>query len=370
MSHGTIPRIDPRRPWVVGPSGLKRIVLGAETGERGQLAPEASHGAQVLPLRLQGAAERYSLVVLHSDRGAVDEAGRQAIAAAALLADSKTAVLVLVLGSCHDELSAVGADVVLSAPAFDTQHFAPEGRLALIQAVVTRYAPVQLVMPDRGADAELGRLLATRQRWSVATDVVEVAEGLVRRLLPGARFAVAAMPFVLMLARNAVETRLPWRGQGEVQSLPAFTSPPERIRDLGVSSSAPDNLDLEEADAILSAGNGMRDMAGFQQLASLLGAATGASRVAVDDGRFPRSKQVGATGKTVQSSLYMAIGISGAVQHLQGIKECRHVVAINLDESAPIVKRANLSVIADSTDFMAALADLLKAARAKQEKAA
>jgi len=114
---------------------------------------------------------------------------------------------------------------------------------------------------------------------------------------------------------------------------------------------------------IVSAGNGVRDVATFTALARSLGAAIGASRVAVDDGKFTRDQQVGATGKTVNANLYIAIGISGAVQHLQGIKDCRHVIAINLDASAPIVQRANLSVIGDAQHTMNALLTEVQSAR-------
>jgi electron transfer flavoprotein alpha subunit len=86
--------------------------------------------------------------------------------------------------------------------------------------------------------------------------------------------------------------------------------------------------------------------------------------VAVDNGHFTRDKQVGATGKTVEASVYIAFGISGAVQHLQGIKDCRHVIAVNLDASAPIAKRANLTVVADTQATIAALIEQVNAARA------
>jgi electron transfer flavoprotein alpha subunit len=122
-------------------------------------------------------------------------------------------------------------------------------------------------------------------------------------------------------------------------------------------------LPLEEADFIAAAGNGVSDVALFQELAKALGAATGASRVAVDDGRFARDKQIGATGKTVSANLYLAIGISGAVQHLQGIKDCRYVIAVNRDAAAPIIQRANLSVIEDAQTFMQALLRAVQSAR-------
>jgi electron transfer flavoprotein alpha subunit len=126
---------------------------------------------------------------------------------------------------------------------------------------------------------------------------------------------------------------------------------------------------LEEADFIVSAGNGVNNVRTFQTLATALDAAIGASRVAVDDGKFARDKQIGATGKTVSASTYFAIGISGAVQHLQGIKDCRHVIAINRDHSAAIVKRANLSLIGDAEEIMQSLITAIAEAKLATQEA-
>ena len=98
-----------------------------------------------------------------------------------------------------------------------------------------------------------------------------------------------------------------------------------------------------------------------------LGAAVGASRVAVDDGRFSRDKQIGATGKMVSARGYIAVGISGAVQHLQGIKDCQHVIAVNRDAGAPIIGRADLSVIGDAEEVMQALLTRIAQAREQRE---
>ncbi|MPW23504.1 electron transfer flavoprotein subunit alpha/FixB family protein, partial [Paraburkholderia sp. CNPSo 3157] len=134
--------------------------------------------------------------------------------------------------------------------------------------------------------------------------------------------------------------------------------------DLGIEEIDAAQVALEEADFIVSAGNGVNDVAAFEKLASTFGAAIGASRVAVDNGMFTRDKQIGATGKTVEASVYIAFGISGAVQHLQGIKDCRHVIAVNLDGSAPIVKRANLTIIGDTQATIASLIEQVQRARA------
>jgi len=182
-------------------------------------------------------------------------------------------------------------------------------------------------------------------------------------------WATRALPDVMLLAPNAVDPKLPFVGAGErlagdfIRPAPDLVSP---YKDLGLEAIDAAQVALEEADFIVSAGNGVTDIAAFEQLAGTFGAAIGASRVAVDNGHFTRDKQVGATGKTVEASVYIAFGISGAVQHLQGIKDCRHVIAVNLDASAPIAKRANLTVVGDAQGTIAALIEQVRAARAKR----
>ncbi len=370
FNNSAIPRIDPRRPYVIGPSGLKRIVLGEEVGSREQ--QQHAHGhSQAKPVRSNGPFKQRSLVVIHTDRGALDEAARETLAAAAIMASPQTEVLALLFGGNADSVAAAGeagADRVLLC---EDAGYVPQRKLALLSTLWQREAPTQLCLPDRGADADLGRRFASRQRLAVACDVIEVVPGReVRSLAPAGQFAVQPLPPVLLLARKVADVRLPFRGQGNdggTELLPLLS---ERVRDLGSSSCPASQLALEEADLIVSAGNGVQDTAGLRQLAEHMGAAVGASRVAVDDGRFAREQQVGATGKTVQASAYLAFGISGAVQHLQGIKECRHVIAVNLDAAAPIVKRADLTLVEDCQALIAALNQLLAAERAADKSRA
>ncbi len=355
-------RINPRRPYVIAPSGLKRIVLGAEDGLRGLLV--SRHAAPTKQLRSTQQALRHLLVLVHAERGALDEHARRAIAAGALLADAATGVVVGVLGGCSDDLAALGADTVVNLPQIDVARFGPDYALGLAQELVARYQPVHIILPDRDADGDLGRRLAARTRSSIATDVIELSIDSACRLIPGGKLARCALPQIVLLARNAADAALPFVGHAQIDDAPLQV--PVRtgaVKDLGLEATSLDQIGLEEADFILSGGNGMRDMDTFGALAEALGAVTGASRVAVDDGRFVRAKQIGATGKTVQASVYLAVGISGAVQHLQGIKDCRHVIAVNLDDSAPIVKRANLTVVEDAQALMRALLEQVNAAR-------
>ena len=370
--HQQIPRrVNPRRPYVIAPSGLKRIILGAEDGLR-ELHQSRHAAPQKLP-RIAGmqAIERHLLVLVHTDRGMLDEHAREAIAAAALLADAHTGVVVAALGGASEDLAAFGADIVIQLRQLDASNFCPELALALVQLMVARYQPAHIFLPDRGADGDLGRRLAARTRRTVATDVVELNADGACRLVPGGQYARCALPQIVLLARHAADASLPFLGLGAAESAPAPESitPAYAVRDLGIEASDPGQLGLEEADFILSGGNGMRDMDTFAALAEALGAATGASRVAVDDGRFVRAKQIGATGKTVQASVYLALGISGAVQHLQGIKDCRHVIAVNLDDSAPITRRANLTLVADAQALMRALLQQVLQARHSAQSA-
>jgi electron transfer flavoprotein alpha subunit len=286
-----------------------------------------------------------------------------------LLADTATQVVLLVLGELKDDAAALGADKVIEMPGFDRRTFAPDAALDALAVCVAAYSPAHVFVPDNATgDGDLGRRYAAQAKASVATQVVEIDASHVAVYTQARKaFAVRSLPDVILLAANAVDARLPFVGAGErvaaeqfIVENPQTTSP---YKDLGIEEIDAAQVALEEADFIVSAGNGVTDVPAFERLASTVGAAVGASRVAVDDGKFPRDKQIGATGKTVDASIYIAFGISGAVQHLQGIKDCRHVIAVNLDASAPIAKRANLTIIGDAAETIAALTDAAAAAR-------
>jgi electron transfer flavoprotein alpha subunit len=367
----TIKRIDPRRPFTITATGLKRITLGMEAvaGASADYVPKAAHGTSVRPRRVLANVERVVLAVAYSDRGSLDEHARQAVAAAALIADSHTEVALLVFGELKDDPAALGADKVIELPALERRAFAPEQALQALEACVGLMAPVHIVMPDSVVgDGDVGRRYAAQAGASIATNVVEIDASHIG-VYVGAKksFATRPLPEVILLAPNAVDPRLPFVGAGERVNLICdanLAAANTAYRDLGIEEIDAAQVALEEADFIVSAGNGVSDVATFETLAGVFGAAIGASRVAVDNGSFTRDKQVGATGKTVDASVYIAFGISGAVQHLQGIKDCRHVIAVNLDGSAPIVKRANLTVIGDAQSTIAALTDEVKRARA------
>ncbi len=135
----------------------------------------------------------------------------------------------------------------------------------------------------------------------------------------------------------------------------------ERIRHLGVRAPSPEEVELEEAERIVAGGRGI-GREGFAHVAAfarLLGAAVGATRVATDRGWVEHERQIGATGKSVHPSLYIACGISGAAQHTSGMREAQTVVAINPDRSAPIFALADLGLLGDANAILPLAAQLL-----------
>jgi electron transfer flavoprotein alpha subunit len=140
--------------------------------------------------------------------------------------------------------------------------------------------------------------------------------------------------------------------------------PPRRLQVTGKTAEKSSRISLSEAEIVVSGGRGVGSAEGFTQyvegLADRLGAAVGATRAIVDAGWRPYSEQVGQTGKTVQPKVYVAIGISGAVQHLSGMNKSKVIVAINRDAEAPIFKIADYGIVGDVNQLVPAIIEALK----------
>jgi electron transfer flavoprotein alpha subunit len=140
--------------------------------------------------------------------------------------------------------------------------------------------------------------------------------------------------------------------------------PPRRLQVTGKTAERSSRISLTEAEIVVSGGRGVGSAEGFTQhvegLADQLGAAVGATRAIVDAGWRPYSEQVGQTGKTVQPKVYIAVGISGAVQHLSGMNKSKVIVAINRDAEAPIFKIADYGIVGDVGQIVPAIIEELR----------
>jgi electron transfer flavoprotein alpha subunit len=167
---------------------------------------------------------------------------------------------------------------------------------------------------------------------------------------------------VVATVRLASFTAVEAGGSAPIEAASANATLPTHTRFIGVSTARSDRPDLQTSRRVISGGRALGSAEGFKILYSLaerLGAAVGASRAAVDAGYAPNELQVGQTGKIIAPELYIAVGISGAIQHLTGIKDARTIVAINKDAEAPIFEVADVGLVGDLFEVIPQLEKLL-----------
>jgi electron transfer flavoprotein alpha subunit len=248
--------------------------------------------------------------------------------------------------------------------------------LAAVEEAVEQLSPEVIIFPhDERSGGNVAPRLAYRLKTGIVTDCAgfEVEDGSVRWLRPvyggkAMAYMRASGPMQLATMRALSFEPLPadTSRKGSVQSLEVdleVISPQVSIVDLIVHEEALEGPSLDRADIVVSGGRGMGDEEGFQhlkELAGILNAAVGGSRPAADTGWVPHSRLVGQTGKIVAPSLYIAVGISGAPQHMSGAGSSKTVVAINKDEDAPIFRAAHIGVVDEWENVIPALIEELK----------
>ena len=270
-------------------------------------------------------------------------------------------------GRCGAAKLHVASDAQLDA-------YTTDGWTSAAKLAVESSGAAIVILSATSAGRDLAPRLAARLGVGVASDVVglEWAGGKLRARRPvysGKAFATVEIdgaPAIATCRANAFPAEDAGGAPSEVSTL-AWSAGETKARLVEVKVPETTEVSLADADIIVSGGRGLKDAANLamiNDLAHALGAATGASRAIVDDGWIDHHHQVGQTGRVVSPNLYIAIGISGAIQHLAGMSSSKHIVAINKDGEAPIFRIADLGVVGDLFQIVPALTEEVKKAKA------
>lgn len=285
----------------------------------------------------------------------------EAVSAGRKMADDLGTELVAVLiggdlSGAADKLGLYGADKVALAQDSKYTDYHPETHAEALKFIADKYSAAAVLLSATTSGKELGPRLAAKMGVSLAPDCSEIqVEGgkifAVRPVYAGKAFArveFKSSPAVISLRPKLFPAVENPKTPAVEECAPEVSDPKAKIT--GIEAKEAGTIDLTEADIIVSGGRGVKGPEGFEPLKALaaaLGGVVGASRAAVDAGWIEHSNQVGQTGKTVNPQLYIACGISGAIQHLAGMRSSKVIVAINKDPEAPIFSVADYGVVGD-----------------------
>jgi electron transfer flavoprotein alpha subunit len=286
--------------------------------------------------------------------------------AAALGGNVEAALLGANLGALPDTLAQYGASKVYVADDPALAPYSSEGYANVLSDLIEELEPAIVLIGATAMGKDLAPRLAANLGTGLASDctALEIEDGRLvatRPIFAGkvlARVKLNGDPQMATLRPNVLAAPEPdLAAKAAVEPVSAKVGE-LRARVVDIAAAGEGEIDVAEADIIVSGGRGVGGPEGFEPIRSLartLGAAVGASRAAVDAGWIEHAHQVGQTGKTVTPNLYIACGISGAIQHLAGMKTAKVIVAVNKDAEAPIFKIANYGVVGDLFETVPAL---------------
>jgi len=317
------------------------------------------------------------LIYAEIEGGAIRKSAREIAAAGAKLAGDLGGPLSAVVagasvGGAAGELGKLGIEKVYTAEDAALEHYSADGYSTAVAEAVAQAEPAVVLMAATVTGKDLGPALAGRLGAGLVSDAVglEVVDGKLRAERPiyagKAHMTVepATTPVLVTLRPNVFEAAAEGDGTAEAVALsPDLAGDAIRAVTKEVREPEVRQVDLTEADIIVSGGRGMKGPENFhlvEELAAALGGVVGASRAVVDAGWRPHAEQVGQTGKTVSPRLYVACGISGAIQHLAGMSSSKCIVAINKDPEAPIFKVADYGIVGDVMEVLPALTEKVR----------
>jgi electron transfer flavoprotein alpha subunit len=286
-------------------------------------------------------------------------------------------LVALVLGEGISDLAGqaiqYGADSALVADDATLKNFRLEAYAAIIAKVAQEQEPAALILGASNAGLELSAYVAAKLGVGLAADATDVAvedgnlvvtrPALIGNVMAEVTFGDGRPAMVTVRRRVFPVPEADTGRSGDISNVNAVLAESDIATKVEGFESAVGEVSLTDAKIIVSGGRGVGGPAGFEPvlaLAQAMGGAMGASRAAVDAGWIPYAHQVGQTGKTVQPDLYVACGISGAIQHLAGMKTSKLIVVINKDPDAPIFKYAHYGIVGDLFKYVPALTEEFK----------
>ena len=320
------------------------------------------------------------LVVLEKTPGsaAINRMSFEALAAAQQLADKLSATVTIAVPSGKD-FSADGFESKGRTPsaAYLLKHellepYTSDAYVLALDQLIKKLTPDYVLFPHTYQVRDFAPALATRFKQVLISDVIAIHDGpvFVRQLLQGKLNAdyknAASGPCFISIqagsfrADESTTTIKPEIFTPELSATQIRNKPGERFRE------SSQTVDLSAAPVIVSVGRGIGEQDNLpivEELAQALGAELAASRPICDNGWLPMERQVGSSGQTVSPKLYLAVGISGAIQHLVGMKGSKAVIAINKDENAPIFEVADYGVVGDLFEIVPELTKAVRAAK-------
>ncbi len=314
------------------------------------------------------------LIYTEHSHGSIPKAVSVAVAAAKVAAKNGGETILAVLSddvaAVAEQAAGLGADKVVTVENAALAHNMPDVTATTLASVIEATGASLVVFAATTKGKDLAPRLAAAAGGAIASDVTGIGDdgSFTRPMYAGNVFAtieLAGDVKVISVRTTAFEPA-PAGGSASVEALSVDVSTPANaIEFVSIKETKSDRPVLTEAKRVVSGGRGLKSAENFtvvlEPLVDALGAAMGASRAAVDAGYVPNDLQVGQTGKVVAPTLYIAVGISGAIQHLAGMKDSKVICAINKDGEAPIFSVSDYGLVADLFEAVPEMTEKVKA---------